>query len=150
MLMACTEDPKLPPLQTRVSLAKIFLELELYQPALDVIQGILAADDTDAEAWYLDGWAHFLIAESTHEAGQEGWEDEAHEARDSLESCLALHVAQEHPDLPLREHAKELVEKLEAMGIKASPEGEEDGGEDGWEDEVGSEDGDTDGDVEMA
>ncbi|VDC04773.1 unnamed protein product [Peniophora sp. CBMAI 1063] len=144
------EDPKLPPLQTRISLSKIFLELELFTPALEVIQGILAADDTDAEAWYLDGWAHFLIAEQAHEAGKakEEWEDEAREARDSLESCLALHVAQNHPDLPLREHARELVEKLEALGVKASPEGEEEDGGD-WEDEdVGSEDGD--GDVEMA
>lgn len=144
----CVDDPALPPLQTRIALAKIFLELELYVPALEVIQGILAADDTDAEAWYLDGWAHFLIAEVSHEAGQEGWEDEAREARDSLESCLALHVAQDHPDLPLREHARELVAKLEALGIKPSPDGEDEGEGEEWEDEDGSEDGD--GDVEMA
>ncbi|KZV68291.1 TPR-like protein [Peniophora sp. CONT] len=140
-----SDDPALPPLQTRISLAKIFLELELYNPSLEVIQGILAADDTDAEAWYLEGWAHFLIAESLNPDPE--WIDEAREARDSLESCLALHVAQDHPDMPLRDHARELVEKLEALGVKASPEGEEEG-EEGWEDDIGSEDGD--GDVEMA
>ena len=51
---------------------------------------------------------------------------------------------QEHPDTPLLEHAQELVSKLDGMGIKPSPEdeqNEEDEEEDEWED-MGSEDGD--------
>jgi hypothetical protein len=58
---------------------------------------------------------------------------------------LQLHTAQEHPDIPLLQHAKELVTNLDALGIKPSPDepdgvGDEDG--DGWED-VNSDDQDA-------
>ena len=51
--------------------------------------------------------------------------------------------------MPLLEHVKELIAKLESQGIQPSPEdeGEEgDGDEDGWEDA----DGEDDEDVEMS
>jgi hypothetical protein len=58
-----------------------------------------------------------------------------------------LHVNQGHPDLPLREHVKELTSKLEELGVKPSP--EDDGQDDeNWEDYEGS-DG-SDSDVEMS
>lgn len=57
---------------------------------------------------------------------------------------------QEHPDAPLLEHVRELIAKLEALGIKASPDDEDDGeeGED-WEDIDGSDKSDG-SDVEMS
>jgi len=61
---------------------------------------------------------------------------------------LKLHRNQEHPDQPLLEHVKELITKLDALGIASSPfeDGNDDeGGE--WESVDGSED--EDGDVEM-
>ena len=61
---------------------------------------------------------------------------------------LKLHRNQEHPDQPLLEHVKELITKLDAIGIASSPleDGNDDeGGE--WESVDGSED--EDGDVEM-
>ena len=62
-------------------------------------------------------------------------------------SAFQLHVNQGHPDLPLREHAEELISKLEELGVKPSPddEGQDD---DEWEDYEGS-DG-SDSDVEMS
>jgi hypothetical protein len=71
-------------------LAKLFLELELYPLALTVLQGVIAADDEEVEAWYLEGWAEYLIAEKMHEAGEADWEEHARDARDALESCLAV------------------------------------------------------------
>jgi len=58
---------------------------------------------------------------------------------------MTLHTAQEHPNIPLREHAHELIEKLEAMGVTPSP---DDDGEDGeeWVDVDGSE---SDEDIDM-
>ena len=61
---------------------------------------------------------------------------------------LQLHENQEHPDVPLLEHAKELIAKLEAQGIQPSPEDDgegEDGDDAGWEDVDGE-----DEDVEMS
>lgn len=57
-------------------------------------------------------------------------------------------MSQDHPDPPLLEHARELISKLESLGIQPSLDDAEDGddGED-WED-VDS-DNET-GDVDMA
>jgi hypothetical protein len=57
-------------------------------------------------------------------------------------------VNEEHPDMPLLEHSKDLISQLRALGITPSPPVEADGDvSDGWEDDEGSEDGD--GDIEM-
>jgi len=58
-----------------------------------------------------------------------------------------LHIAQEHGDGPILEHANELIDNLEAKGMRPTPEDEQDDG--GWEDvDADSEDGE--GDVEMS
>ncbi|KAI0049808.1 TPR-like protein [Auriscalpium vulgare] len=147
-----TDDPKLPPIPSRLALTKLFLELELYTPALLVLQGIMAADDEEVEAWYLEGWCFYLMAEQAHESGGKmdsfSWEELARDARDCLETCKTLHINQAHPDAPLRDHVKELIGKLEEMGIKPSPEDEDREDEEGWEDMDGSEE--SDGDIDMS
>ncbi|KAJ8461797.1 hypothetical protein ONZ51_g11309 [Trametes cubensis] len=146
------DDPRLPPIPSRLSLVKLFLELELYTPALLVLQGIMATDDQEVEAWYLEGWCFYLMAEQAQESGGKldelTWEDLARDARDCLETCQMLHINQEHPDKPLLEHVRELIAKLEALGIQPSPEKEGSDEEGGWEDVEGSDD--EDGDVEMS
>ncbi|KAG5634925.1 hypothetical protein H0H81_000315 [Sphagnurus paluster] len=147
------DDPKLPPIPTRLALVKLFLELSLYTPALLVLHGVMSSDDQEVEAWYLEGWCFFMMSEQAQENGgtldELTWQELAKDARDCLETCLVLHTNQEHPDTPLLEHVKELIAKLEALGIAPSSidagEGEQ---EDGWEDIPGSDD--SDGDVEMS
>ncbi|TBU48851.1 TPR-like protein [Dichomitus squalens] len=146
------DDPQLPPISARLSVVKLFLELSLFTPALLVLQGIIASDDQDVEAWYLEGWCFFLMAEQAQENGGElgelTWDDLAHNARDCLDTCQILHVKQEHPDVPLLEHTRELIAKLESLGIQPSPEIDgDDEDEEGWDDVEGS---DGDGDVEMS
>ena len=168
--MKHVDDPPLPPIPARLSIVKLFLELSLYTPALLVLQGIMASDDQEVEAWYLEGWCFFLMAEQAKENGGKldelTWEELARDARDCLETCqmvrtirifippLALtlsfpqlHITQEHPDAPLLEHTQELISKLESLGIQPSPDKDEDDGEEGWEDVDGSDD---DKDVEMS
>ncbi|KAA1467526.1 TPR-like protein [Dentipellis sp. KUC8613] len=144
------DDNRLPPISSRLSLTKLFLELSLYTPALLVLQGIMAADDEEVEAWYLEGWCFFMMAEQAHENGGKldelAWDDLARDARDCLETCQTLHKNQGHPDIPLLDHVNELISKLDELGIKPSPE-EDAGDEDGWEDVEGS---DEEEDVEMA
>ncbi|PCH42393.1 TPR-like protein [Wolfiporia cocos MD-104 SS10] len=147
------DDARMPPISARIALVKLFLELALYTPALLVLQGVMASDDQEVEAWYLEGWCFFLMAEQAQEAGGAldglAWGELARDARDCLETCQMLHVNQEHPDQPLLEHARELIAKLEALGVQPSPEEDEDEGDaDGWEDVEGSDD--EDGDVEMS
>ncbi|KAI0001420.1 hypothetical protein BJV74DRAFT_818500 [Russula compacta] len=145
------DDPQLPPIASRLNLTKLFLELSLFTPALMVLQGIMASDDEEVEAWYLEGWCFFLMAEQAREQGGKldelTWEELARDSRDCLETCKTLHINQGHPDLPIREHVKELISKLEELGVKPSP--EDDGGDDGdWEDYEGSDDSESD--VEMS
>lgn len=85
-------DPRLPPLATRLSIVRLFLELSLFSPALLVLHGVMASDDQDVEAWYLEGWCFFLMAEEAKE--REGgkldelsWEELARDALDCLETC---------------------------------------------------------------
>jgi hypothetical protein len=138
------DDPELPPMSTRLSLVKLFLELELYSPALLVLQGIMSTDDQEVEAWYLEGWCFFLMSERAKGAKGEklddiSWEELAKDSRDCLETCrvvsacgpllyilnvkdfMQLHVSQDHPDRPILEHARELIGKLDSLGIKPSP-----------------------------
>ncbi|RDX57294.1 TPR-like protein [Lentinus brumalis] len=145
------DDPRLPPIPSRLAIVRLFLELSLYTPALLVLQGIMATDDQEVEAWYLEGWCFFLMAEQAQESGGKldelTWEELARDSRDCLETCQMLHTNLEHPDAPLLEHARELIAKLESLGIHPSPEGDDDDDGEGWEDLEGS---DEDGDVEMA
>ncbi|KAF6754513.1 hypothetical protein DFP72DRAFT_899288 [Ephemerocybe angulata] len=144
-----TDDPKLPPIPSRLILVKLFIELALYTPALLVLHGIMSTDDQDVEAWYLEGWCFYLMSEQAKEAGgtidELTWEELAKDSRDCLETCQVLHRNQDHPDKPILEHVQELISGLEAQGIKPSPVEEGEEGED-WE-EVDSED--EDGDIEM-
>ncbi|KAI0775219.1 TPR-like protein [Trametes elegans] len=97
------DDLRVPPIPSRLSLVRLFLELELYPPALLVLQGIMATDDQEVEAWYLEGWCFFLMAEQAHEKGGKldelTWEDLARDARDCLETCQMVRT-----DLPISVH----------------------------------------------
>lgn len=156
-----------------MALVKLFLELSLYTPALLVLHDIMSADDQDVEAWYLEGWCFYMMAEQAQESGGTlddlTWQELGKDSRDCLETCQVvsssslrqiylfdlvfakLHRNQEHPDKPLLEHVRELISKLDSLGIPASSlEDEDEGGEDeegDWESVDGSMDGD--GDVEM-
>ncbi|KAH9039695.1 hypothetical protein EDB84DRAFT_1477585 [Lactarius hengduanensis] len=148
------DDPRLPPIASRLSLTKLFLELSLFTPALMVLQGIMASDDEEVEAWYLEGWCFFLMSEQAREQGGKldelTWEELARDSRDCLETCKMLHVNQGHPDRPIREHVEELISKLEELGVKPSP---EDGGQDDDDDDENWEDEESDSsnsDVEMS
>jgi tetratricopeptide (TPR) repeat protein len=146
------DDPRLPPIASRLNLTKLCLELSLFTPALMVLQGIMASDDEEVEAWYLEGWCFFLMSEQAREQGGKldklTWEELARDSRDCLETCKMLHVNQGHPDLPIREHVEELISKLEELGVKPSP---EDGGQDDDEDWEDSEESDSsDRDIEMS
>ncbi|KAH9960847.1 hypothetical protein BC827DRAFT_1260642 [Russula dissimulans] len=128
------DDPQLPPIASRLNLTKLFLELSLFTPALMVLQGIMASDDEEVEAWYLE--AGGKLDELT-------WEELARDSRDCLETCKTLHINQGHPDIPVREHVKELISKLEELGVKPSP--EDDGqDEEEWEDYEGSDGSESD------
>lgn len=166
----------MPLIPARLALVKLFIELSLYTPALLVLHGIMSSDDQEVEAWYLEGWCFHLMSEQAQESGGSidglTWQELAKDSRDCLETCqvvsyiyinllirctniqsifIKLHLNQDHPDKPLLEHTKELIQKLESLGITASPLDDGDGAED-EDDDWGTDNDesvDGDGDVEM-
>ena len=75
---------------------KLFLEFELFEPALLVLTGVMATDDQEVEAWYLEGWCFFMMAERARESGgalddsELTFENLARDARDCLEACRTV------------------------------------------------------------
>ena len=93
------DDPQVPSIPVRLSLVKLFLELSLFNPALLTLQGIMRSDDQDVEAWYLEGWAFYLMAEVAQDSQNgklegEGltWEELAKDGRDCLETCRHVSI----------------------------------------------------------
>ncbi|KAG8793726.1 hypothetical protein FRC12_001809 [Ceratobasidium sp. 428] len=150
-------DPKIPAGETRLQLAKLMMELGANGTALEVIAGVVAEDDQDVEAWYLEGWCLWGMAErvkageklggddedkgkgkeEVDDDGELGWEELARDARDCLETCKMLHIGQQHADKPMLAHVQELLAKLDELGITPTPEQGEENGEDEaeWEDD---------------
>jgi hypothetical protein len=54
----------------------------------------MASDDEEVEAWYLEGWCFFLMAEQAREHGGKldelTWEELARDSRDCLETCKTV------------------------------------------------------------
>jgi hypothetical protein len=55
---------------------------------------VIAADDEEVEAWYLQGWCSVLMAEQMKESGEKveelDWRELAQDARDCLETCRTV------------------------------------------------------------
>lgn len=51
----------------------------------------MTSDDEEIDAWYLQGWCFFLMAQQVKETGQEieglGWQELAQDSRDCLDTC---------------------------------------------------------------
>lgn len=147
------EDPGVPDFPTRISLARLLMEAEMEEEALEVLERLVGEDDSSVEAWYLGGWCLFLmsekrVGEDPEEAREIGEKDDDRRAlrassREWLQNSLKLYEMLNYEDDRLKDHALELVYGLDAE-LGASAEGEEgdESGDEDWEDEV--EDGNVD------
>jgi hypothetical protein len=54
----------------------------------------MSSDDQEVEAWYLEGWCFYLMAEQAQENGASldelTWQELAKDARDCLETCQVV------------------------------------------------------------
>ncbi|KAH0544095.1 hypothetical protein FGG08_001713 [Glutinoglossum americanum] len=152
------DAPDVPDFPTRVSLARLLLETEMEDAAIDVLERLVGEDDGSVEVWYLGGWGLYLMGRKKKEAagvtaaaGEGGdWRVLWIASREWLRNSLKLYEVLEWEDERLKDHALELVEGLDAELGGAGEENEEeeegvadgiDGEDDEWEDE--------DGDLEM-
>lgn len=145
-------DVTVPDFPTRISLARLLMEVQMEERAMEVLERLIGEDDQSVEAWYLGGWCQVLLAEKLTK-DENARQDKQKGAREWLKSSLNVYEILEYEDERLRDHAMELVEVLnQELGIE-----EEGDGEEGWQDE--SDEGeapeeleatDGDGDAEMS
>jgi hypothetical protein len=61
-----SDDPSdWPTYSQQVAVAKLCIELSLYEEALSVLEILLATDDEDPEPWYLIGWTYYLTRDTS-------------------------------------------------------------------------------------
>ena len=127
-----------PDFPTRISLARLLMEVEAEEEALAVVKRLIQEDDQSVEAWYLGGWCLYLIGEKRkkvaedavmHDETQEQEMEEAYYqssllgSRHWLKQCLILYQRVNYEDVKLREHTLELVAELDKALADSSSDG---------------------------
>ncbi|KAM6910042.1 uncharacterized protein FYW49_012030 [Xenentodon cancila] len=113
----------LPPYESRVAAAKLLIESEEYEKAVDVLEGLLEEDDEVVQVWYLSGWVCYLQWEKAKEQqeteGIEVTEEEKEErqalqeaARSYLTNAKKLYSKLQCDDQPMLEHVEQLLGEL--------------------------------------
>ncbi|KAI6087858.1 TPR-like protein [Hypoxylon rubiginosum] len=135
------EDPAVPDFPSRVGLARLLMEVEMEQEAIEVLERLVGEDDQSVEVWYLGGWGLYVMGEKqkANNSSEEDWKASWISSRVWLNQCQHLYKLQDYEDDRLGEHAKELL-SLIAKELGEAPAGE--GDDDEWED-------DDDSDEEM-
>ncbi|CAI4216837.1 unnamed protein product [Parascedosporium putredinis] len=145
-------DLKVPEFATRISLARLLMEVEVEPVAMEVIDRLVAEDDESVETWYLGGWCQYIQGEKKKKTTTTTTTDaEAEEARKELwtsarrwlRQCLKLYKQQDYEDDRLGEHARELTRAIDEV-LGPSPEGEDDDEDDVWEDDDDEGEGSSD------
>ena len=154
------EAEGVPAFASRISLARLLMEVQMLKEALEVLERLVVEDDRSVEAWYLGGWCLHLLSGTANTNGlsvdkattnghtEDEGEDSSRRAqvasREWLRQSLKLYEALDYEDERLAEHAKELVKELdEVLGPDTA--GDDDDADDadddrgdedeGWEDD---------------
>jgi hypothetical protein len=148
-------DPRVPGFPMRVSLARLLLEAEMEDEAIEVLERLVDEDDESIEVWYLGGWGLYIMGEKKKEFAstnadkdRDDWRALWIASRDWLQKSLMLYQMLEYEDDRLRDHAKELIGNLkcELESSATNGGGDAGGNEDQWEDVDQENDGDRDED----
>ncbi|XP_028971665.2 probable assembly chaperone of rpl4 [Esox lucius] len=114
----------IPPYESRITTAKLLIEAEEYETAVDVLEGLLEEDDEVVQVWYLSGWVCYLQMErakeeSAKEEQEETFEGQQEEnealkeaARSYLTRAKKLYGKLCCDDGPMLEHVEQLLGDL--------------------------------------
>ncbi|XP_075683774.1 uncharacterized protein LOC142652141 isoform X2 [Rhinoderma darwinii] len=106
-------ESTLPPYESRIPAAKLLIEVEDFELATEVLEGLLEEDDEVIQVWYLLGWVCYLQAkESDDEAA---FKDSA---RTYLRKAKKLYSKLRCDDSALLEHVEQILGDL---GGEAAP-----------------------------
>lgn len=155
------EDPSVPDFPTRVSLARLLMEAEMEDEAMEVLERLALEDDQSVEACYLGGWCLFLVSEKKRtaantsedmsKAGEQNAEILAtmRASRSWLLNTLKLYRLLEYEDERLKTHTEELIEGLnEVLGPPPEDGKEDEDDDDEWDGITSDGDGENGADDE--
>jgi tetratricopeptide (TPR) repeat protein len=140
------EDEMVPDFPTRVSLARLLLEAEMEEEAIEVLERLVSEDDSSVEVWYLGGWGLYIMGEKQKSCAGRKEEDADGDtykiswisSRQWLNHSIRLFEMQDYEDDRLGQHARELIAILDQdLGGRAIDGNEEDEDAGEWEDEEG-------------
>jgi tetratricopeptide (TPR) repeat protein len=143
------EDESVPDFPARVSLARLLMEVEMEEDAIEVLERLVSEDDSSVEVWYLGGWGLYIMGEKQRSSTDQPNANEDGGAykvswissRQWLNQGMRLFEMQDYEDIRLGEHAKELIATLdEDLGGPAVGAGEDEDDAAEWEDENSDED----------
>ncbi|KAF3007214.1 hypothetical protein E8E14_007372 [Neopestalotiopsis sp. 37M] len=147
-----TSDPAVPDFPSRVSLARLLMEVEMEQDALEVLERLIGEDDHSVEVWYLGGWSLFVLGDKQKSEGkgdEAEWKMNWLSSRTWLNQCLKLFKQQDYEDDRLGEHANELLNDVsKELGLPPIMDENEEDEEEEWEDDEGDEDEDEDDEMQ--
>ncbi|KAK2844509.1 hypothetical protein Q5P01_011168 [Channa striata] len=139
---SCTEEDaqiEIPPYESRITTAKLLIESEEYEMAVDVLEGLLEEDDEVVQVWYLSGWVCYLQLEKAKEQQErekkevteeekEEWKALKEAARSYLTNAKKLYGKLRCDDQPMLEHVEQLLSELggETEGEEEDPGSDED------------------------
>nr|XP_015213705.1 PREDICTED: probable assembly chaperone of rpl4 [Lepisosteus oculatus] len=117
---------EIPPYESRITTAKLLIEVEEYETATEVLESLLEEDDEVVQVWYLLGWVCYLQKEKTEEA--EAFKESA---RTYLTKAKRLHAKLKCDDSQMLEHTEQLLSELgPGEGVEGSDEDDLDNVED--------------------
>jgi tetratricopeptide (TPR) repeat protein len=136
------EDLQIPDFPTRISLARLLMEAEMEDEAIEVLERLIQEDDNSVEAWYLGGWCLNLLAEKQKKAANGHANDDSNNLIDLMKrsrrwllQCLSLCQTLEYEDERLQEHAAEIVASLNKVLGEPDEAETQSAAEDDWDDE---------------
>ncbi|XP_019729210.1 probable assembly chaperone of rpl4 [Hippocampus comes] len=117
------EQNQIPPYESRITTAKLLIEGEEYELAVEVLEGLLEEDDEVVQVWYLSGWVCYLQLERAKEQQErEGGTltEVEEEERSALKEAARLHLTNAKKlhsklrcdDQPMLEHVEQLLGEL--------------------------------------
>ncbi|XP_064614281.1 uncharacterized protein LOC135477974 [Liolophura sinensis] len=99
--------------ETRMAASKILIEVEEFETASEILEGLLDENDEETEVWYLLGWLNYLQGEEYRG-----------NARYYLRKAAQVYKKTKCEDKPLLKHTEELLVEL---GPGEEEENEDDG-----------------------
>ncbi|XP_049586935.1 uncharacterized protein si:dkey-12j5.1 isoform X2 [Syngnathus scovelli] len=117
------DEAQIPPYESRITTAKLLVEGEEYELAVEVIEGLLEEDDEVVQVWYLSGWVCYLQLERAKEQQEKDGRqltDVEEEERSALKEAARMHLTNAKKlhsklgcdDQPMLEHVEQLLGEL--------------------------------------